>query len=88
MNEKTIRVAMGAVARVVLLITFSFFGELLAQELYRWVDDKGIIHFADSLHSVPETYRRQAEKRFRAPSTDFPAAIRQSESELSEEPAP
>ena len=35
---------------VALLVISSFSGELLAQELYRWVDDKGIIHFSDSLH--------------------------------------
>lgn len=28
---------------------------------YRWVDEKGVIHFADSLDKVPEAYRDQAE---------------------------
>jgi hypothetical protein len=57
---------------VVLLVIFSLFGELLAQEFYRWVDDKGIVHFADSLHSIPEKYRLQAEKRLLAPSSEMP----------------
>jgi hypothetical protein len=57
---------------VVLLVIFSFFGELLAQELYRWMGDRGIVHFADNLHSIPEKYRREAEKRFFAPSNEIP----------------
>lgn len=71
---------------VVLMVIFSFFGELLAQELYRWVDDKGIIHFADSLHSIPEKYRRDAEKRFFAPSPPAPAPISEDNSKRSTEP--
>lgn len=34
-----------------------------AQEFYRWVDDKGAVHFTDNLHSVPEKYRNQAQKK-------------------------
>jgi clan AA aspartic protease (TIGR02281 family) len=34
-----------------------------AQELYRWVDEKGSIHFTDNYHSIPEKYRDKAEKR-------------------------
>ncbi len=37
-----------------------------AQEIYRWVDEKGTIHFADDFTLVPERYRNQIEKR--APS--------------------
>lgn len=44
-----------------------------SQEYYRWVDEKGAIHFSDNLYSIPEKYRAQAEKRFqpasRAPSS-------------------
>jgi hypothetical protein len=47
---------------VALLVIFSFPGKLLAQELYRWLDDKKIIHFSDNFHSIPEKYRRDAEK--------------------------
>jgi predicted aspartyl protease len=57
---------------VVLLIVVGFSGELRAQELYRWVDDKGIVHFADNLHSVPEKYRGGAEKRSIPPSRETP----------------
>jgi len=72
---------------VVVLFIFSFFGELLAQELYRWVDDKGLVHFTDSLHSVPEKYRRQADKRALAPSRETPTLSPQGGAEPSKESA-
>lgn len=33
------------------------------QEIYRWVDEKGTIHFADDFTLVPEKYRDQVQKR-------------------------
>jgi gag-polyprotein putative aspartyl protease/Domain of unknown function (DUF4124) len=69
-----------------LLVIFSFSGELLAQELYRWVDEKEIIHFSDSVHSIPEKYRRGAEKRFFAPSPPAPAPTPEDNSRRSTEP--
>jgi clan AA aspartic protease (TIGR02281 family) len=72
---------------IVLLFVFSLFGELLAQEVYRWVDDKGIVHFADSLHLVPEKYRREAEKRSLPPSPDMPTPTPQEVSKQSKESA-
>ena len=71
---------------VTLLVIFSFSGELLAQELYRWLDDKKIIHFSDNFHSIPEKYRRDAEKRFFAPSPPAPAPISEDDSKRSTEP--
>lgn len=64
---------------VLLLIVVGFSGELPAQELYRWVDDKGIVHFVDSLHSVPEKYRHGAEKRSIPPSRETPTLTPQSD---------
>lgn len=32
-------------------------------EMYKWVDEKGTIHFADDLSNVPERFRSEAEKR-------------------------
>ncbi len=32
-------------------------------EMYRWVDEKGTLHFADDLSKVPEKYRPDAEMR-------------------------
>ena len=72
------KVYVNSFSAVVLLLIFSFFGELLAQELYRWVDNEGIVHFADSLHSIPEKYRREAEKRFFAPQQAIISPDRQS----------
>ena len=36
---------------------------VFGQEVYRWVDEKGTIHFADDLTLVPEKYRGQIQKR-------------------------
>lgn len=35
----------------------------LAQEIYRWVDEKGTVHFTDDLGLVPEKYRNQVQKK-------------------------
>ncbi len=32
-------------------------------EMYRWVDEKGTVHFTDDLSSIPERYRDDAETR-------------------------
>lgn len=32
-------------------------------EIYRWVDEKGTVHFADDLSKIPERYRPDAEMR-------------------------
>ncbi|NWG01547.1 MAG: DUF4124 domain-containing protein [Syntrophaceae bacterium] len=50
----------------ILLATFIlFFLECPAQakELYRWIDEKGTVHFSDDGSSVPEKYRNQIEKK-------------------------
>ena len=48
-------------------------GDAAAQEFYRWVDEKGAVHFTDNLYSVPEKYRNQIEKRNYVPTPE-PAA--------------
>jgi hypothetical protein len=40
------------------------------QEIYQWVDEKGILNFADDLSRVPERYRNQV--RERKPSKELP----------------
>lgn len=35
---------------------------LAATEFYRWVDDKGIVHFTDNLHNIPENRRGTAKR--------------------------
>jgi len=32
-------------------------------EMYKWVDDKGTVHFTDDISSIPEKYRENAEER-------------------------
>ncbi len=43
---------------------------VFAQEYYRWVDEKGAVHFTDNLYSIPEKYRDQVEKRRYVPSRE------------------
>lgn len=50
-------------------------------ETYKWVDEKGVIHFTDDLSKIPERYQPDAEARKTPPetptsksSTDKPAA--------------
>ena len=37
-----------------------------AAEVFKWVDDKGTIHFTEDESAIPEKYREQAEKIGRA----------------------
>ncbi len=39
-----------------------------AAEFFRWVDDKGVVHFTDNLHNIPEKKRTSA-TRIRARET-------------------
>jgi len=43
------------------LLMFSF--PALGQEVYKWIDEKGTLHFTDDLTLVPEKYRDQIEKK-------------------------
>ena len=45
-----------------LLSVFSL-SPVKGQEIYRWVDEKGTIHYADDLTLVPERYREYVQKR-------------------------
>lgn len=49
-----------------IIIIFIFLAVMIPSsygELYKWVDEKGTIHFTDDLLSVPERYRQDAETR-------------------------
>jgi aspartyl protease family protein len=49
-----------ALVRSCLLLSFALWlvaVPLVAAEFYRWVDDKGIVHFTDNLHNIPENRR-------------------------------
>jgi len=45
----------------ILLVSSSWMAN--GQEIYRWVDEKGTVHFADDFTLVPEKYRDQVQKR-------------------------
>lgn len=49
--------------RILLIILFVFFiSEASFAEVYRWVDDKGVVYFTDDITQVPEKYRPKAER--------------------------
>jgi hypothetical protein len=56
------------VSTALLLTSILAFG----QEVYRWVDEKGTVHFTDDLGMVPEKYRGQF-RRERPPEEPPPA---------------
>jgi predicted nucleic acid-binding Zn-ribbon protein len=49
--------------RILVTILFIFFisGNSFA-EVYKWVDEKGVVYFTDDITQVPEKYRSRAEK--------------------------
>jgi peptidoglycan hydrolase CwlO-like protein len=55
------------IAAALLFYSASAFG----QEVYKWVDEKGIVHFTDDLGEVPEKYREQIQKE-RPPKESTP----------------
>ncbi len=61
------------------------------QEIYQWVDDKGILNFADDLSRVPERYRDQVrEKKLpeEPPSSHSPQTSKGAETGGNFEPPP
>jgi hypothetical protein len=48
-----------------------------AKEIYRWVDEKGTVHFAEDESSVPEKYRDQLEKKSMEEDSKAPKVRRQ-----------
>jgi hypothetical protein len=53
----------------------------LGQEVYRWVDEKGTLHFTDDLTLVPQRYQDQVQKKVApqepslSPSTRLPQKV-------------
>jgi aspartyl protease family protein len=39
------------------LVFFSVPALVRSADLFRWTDDKGVVHFTDNLHNIPEKYR-------------------------------
>ena len=62
--------------RLILVILFGLLmSSVLAvgQEVYRWVDEKGTVHFADDLSQIPEKYLDQFQKK-KFPQEPSPSA--------------
>ncbi len=49
--------------QVFLIILIVFFAiEISFSEVFKWVDEKGAVHFTDDITQIPEKYRPQANK--------------------------
>lgn len=59
----------------ILVVLIFYSGMSLSQEIYRWVDERGGIHFADDITLVPEKYRDQVQKR-KPPEKTTPSPVR------------
>jgi flagellar biosynthesis GTPase FlhF len=52
-----------AMKRILFTILFVlFFSGFSLAEVYKWVDDQGVVHFTDDITQVPQKYRPKAEK--------------------------
>jgi hypothetical protein len=64
---------------IITMIGFLFYLILaFGQEVYRWVDEKGIVHFTDDPTLIPEKYRGQVQQKVppKEPSPPQPAPSR------------
>jgi clan AA aspartic protease (TIGR02281 family) len=57
-------------------------------EMYKWVDEKGTLHFADDLSKVPEKYRPDAEMRKTPQETSSPEIKEKTKEPLTSLPTP
>ena len=64
---------------IVNLCFFLFFSAPLpAGEIFRWVDENGVVHFTDNLHNIPENNRAGSERiktPDRPPGLDLPEPL-------------
>lgn len=47
--------------RVALFLTLVLLPGVAVAQMYRWVDDRGTVHYSEGLDSVPERYRSRAQ---------------------------
>jgi len=45
--------------KIIFVILFLCITELAFGEVYKWVDEKGVVHFTDDIMQIPEKYRPQ-----------------------------
>ena len=48
--------------RILFLLFFIFLTEFAFAEVYKWVDERGVVHFTDDIIQIPEKYRPQIER--------------------------
>jgi predicted nucleic acid-binding Zn-ribbon protein len=48
--------------RILFLILSLLVPQIALAEVYRWVDEKGVVHFTDDTLQIPEKYRPETEK--------------------------
>jgi len=49
--------------RILVILLFIFFiSEISFAEVYKWIDEKGVVYFTDDIMQVPEKYRPKSEK--------------------------
>jgi chromosome segregation ATPase len=46
-----------------LILLFLLIATLSYSQVYKWVDEKGIVHFTDDITQIPEKHRRTTEER-------------------------
>ncbi len=48
--------------RILFITLFFFFSGISWAEVYKWVDDNGVVYFTDDITQVPQKYRSKAER--------------------------
>ncbi|NWG03219.1 MAG: DUF4124 domain-containing protein [Syntrophaceae bacterium] len=57
---------------IIIAALLLFASAAFGQEIYRWVDEKGTLHFTDDLEQIPEKYREKVQKE-KSPQEPTPA---------------
>lgn len=47
---------------LIVILFFLFISEISFAEIFKWVDEKGVVHFTDDILQVPEKYRSEVKK--------------------------
>jgi hypothetical protein len=54
---------MKTIFKVIVVLAFLATASLVWAEIYKWVDEKGTVHFTEDPATIPEKYREKAESR-------------------------
>lgn len=58
---------------LLLLLSLALLPGVALAQTYRWVDERGGVHYTEGLHNVPERYRSQAQPLYFPPPPPAPA---------------